>query len=225
VRLRFGECLFDLETRELLRGGSAVHLSPKAFRLLEALLLQRPKAASREKLHRILWPSTFVSDATLNGLVAEIRSGIGDDARKPRFLRTLPVFGYAFSGDAREIADPVDRAGPNRYRVFRDRQGFDLSEGDNVVGRGSDATVVIDDETVSRRHALIRLSSDGAATLEDLGSKNGTFLRGRRVKGRQRVEDGEDFLVGDVLVQFRRLSGATSTRSARRKLKAVDADG
>jgi hypothetical protein len=61
MRIRFGECVLDSETRELLLRGSAVHLSPKGFQFLELLLESRPRALSKSEIHEKLWPGTFVS--------------------------------------------------------------------------------------------------------------------------------------------------------------------
>ena len=77
-----------------------MHVSPKAFALLEALIKVRPKAVSKDELHSCLWPETFVSDANLPNLVAELRESLGDDAHEPRIIRTVQRYGYAFRADA-----------------------------------------------------------------------------------------------------------------------------
>src|SRR5262245_3995756 len=97
----------DVGTRQLLEADREVHLSPKAFDLLAALLGARPRALSKAELHALLWPDTFVSEANLAVLVAEIRDAIDDDARTPRFVRTVQRYGYAFHGKARELAEPA----------------------------------------------------------------------------------------------------------------------
>lgn len=102
MRLLFGDCLFDAGARVLERGGRPVRLSGKAFQLLELLLAARPKPLARDELFARLWPDTFVSDANLASLVKEIRAAIGDDARAPRYLRTVHRFGYAFAGAVTE---------------------------------------------------------------------------------------------------------------------------
>lgn len=111
MRLLFGDCLFDAESRLLERGGKPVRLSGKAFQLLELLLAARPKPVARDDLFARLWPDTFVSDANLASLVKEIRAAIGDDARQSRFLRTAHRYGYAFAGGVSEAAEeqtPLD---------------------------------------------------------------------------------------------------------------------
>jgi DNA-binding winged helix-turn-helix (wHTH) protein len=54
VKLRLGETTFDADTRQLLRAGAEVHLSPKAFDLLN-VLDHRPRALSKQELHEHLW--------------------------------------------------------------------------------------------------------------------------------------------------------------------------
>jgi DNA-binding winged-HTH domains len=100
VRIRFGAFTLDLDTRQLTQGGREIHLAPKAFDLLVTLVLDRPKVLSKSVLQERLWPETFVSEANLSNLVAEIREAIGDRARTPLFIRTAHGFGYAFCGDA-----------------------------------------------------------------------------------------------------------------------------
>jgi len=152
--------------------------------------------------------------------VAEVRAATGDDARSARLVRTVPVFGYAFSGEATAEAETVERPGPI-CRVLWAGRWLDLAPGDNVLGRGPEAIVALEDDRVSRRHAVLRVAADGSATLEDLGSKNGTFLRGRPLKNRTPLEDGDEFVLGDTSLQFRRVRADVSTKSARHRTRAA----
>ena len=213
MRLRFGDVLYDAETRQVFRKGKACSLSPRAFRLLEILIENRPKALSKAELHERLWPGTFVSDANLTNVVAEVRAALGDDAHKPRIIRTVQRFGYAFQAEA--VAAPLQKDRP-RYAAYRlvlsDREIM-LSPGENTVGRDDAATVWIDDASVSRRHARI-VVSDSGATLEDLGSKNGTFLSGRRLRVPARLSDGDVLKIGPASMTFRAFGRPGSTASA-----------
>jgi DNA-binding winged helix-turn-helix (wHTH) protein len=213
VRVRFDDCTFDPETRELFRGGKTVHLHPKAFRLLEILLESRPRALSKAELHEKLWPGSFVSEANLASLAAEIRRGIGEKGRGARTLRTVYGFGYAFSGDTTEEKRAASPRGA-RYCLVREKQEIPLATGENVVGRDRNTDVSIDDSTISRRHARIRVAGDGA-TIEDLGSKNGTFVQGRRIEKPRRVSDGDRIQVGSVVLTFREFSPEKSTDTRR----------
>ncbi len=219
MRMRFGECVLDLETRELFAAGRARHLSPKAFEFLVLLLERRPRALSKGDIHERLWPGTFVTDGTLTSLLAELRAAIGDDAHDPKFVRTVHRFGYAFSGNAIEERGGPRRAGPTpgyAYRLFCGPREIALLEGESILGREPDATALIDHASVSRRHA--RITIDGAsATLEDLGSKNGTFVGGQRIDSAASLADGDEIRLGSVRMSFRiiPLSGSTETANSR----------
>ena len=106
MRIRFGPFTLDLESRQLTSAGREIHLEPKAFELLSALVLERPKVISKADLQERLWPGTFVAEANLSNLVAEIRAALGDPSRAPKFVRTAHGFGYAFCGEAVPLTDP-----------------------------------------------------------------------------------------------------------------------
>src|SRR6185369_9755596 len=105
MRLRAQGWVFDSDTREVVRKGRRLPLSPKAFDLLELLIRRRPKAVSKDEIRERLWPGTFVSPANLANLVVELRAAFGDDAQDPRVVRTVPRFGYAFVADAEAPAE------------------------------------------------------------------------------------------------------------------------
>jgi DNA-binding winged helix-turn-helix (wHTH) protein len=202
VSCRFGDFVLDYGTRQLLLDGEEIHLSPKAFELLAVLLDNRPRAVSKAELLERLWPSTFVEETNLAGLVAEIRRALRDSATRPVFLRTVYRFGYRFVAEVVD-SDEATRAappGPRPCLVFENRQVV-LLEGSNVIGRASDSTVRCDAPGVSRHHARI-LVSKGVATLEDLGSKNGTYLQRQRITS-ARLSDGDEICLGTANLTFR----------------------
>ncbi len=215
MRIQFGDCTLDTDTREISREGKAVHVEPKAYRLLELLLAARPKALSKDELQDKLWPKTFVSERSLARLVGVLRACLGDSAEDPRLIRTVHGFGYAFSGDVTEsVGRPASRPVLPEFRcriIWGDRE-IVLSEGENVVGRDPAATVWIDLASVSRRHARI-LVENGAATLEDLGSHNGTRLRGERISSPARLTSGDRIKVGAAMLVFRRSRPLGTTES------------
>jgi DNA-binding winged helix-turn-helix (wHTH) protein len=216
VQIHFGPFILDRDTRQLTQGHREIHLAPKAFELLLALVLDRPKVLSKAELQQRLWPETFVAEANLSNLVAEVREALGDRARAPRFVRTAHGFGYAFCGDATIGPDPGDTAAdpPSCWLEWGKRR-FPLAAGENVVGRDPDVEVKLDASTVSRRHARLVVTTDGVV-LEDLGSKNGTLLGGARVTSPVQLTDGDAISIGSLLVTFhvRALLGSTETQSA-----------
>jgi DNA-binding winged helix-turn-helix (wHTH) protein len=215
MRVLLGECEFDSGRRVLLRQGRAEPLSPKAFQLLELLLDRRPEAVAKAEILERLWPGTFVSDASLYNLVAEVRAALGDASRATRFIRTVPRYGYAFHGDARPApAVDLSRPLPPGARLILGHREWLLSEGSNLVGRDRDCAIRVDSTTVSRHHARIVVGPD-ETTIEDLESKNGTLVNGQRVEQRVALADGDQIRVGSVTVTFRVLDRLPSTVTRR----------
>jgi DNA-binding winged helix-turn-helix (wHTH) protein len=222
VRARFAQFTIDSETRQLLSAGGDVHLSPKAFDLLCGLIESRPKVVEKADLHTRIWPDTYVVDANLNILIGEIRRAIGDSAQHPKFVRTVHGVGYAFCATA---VDVLPTPGPSQALlcwVVWNRKTYQLSEGDNIVGRDPRSDVWLDVPGVSRRHAIIRVnSSNRCVMLEDLESTNGTFVRRAPVDGEVALADGDPVRVGtvDLTVRLWATDTAVETKRIRRRTK------
>jgi len=198
VRARFGQFTIDSETRQLFGGGTAVHLSPKAFDLLCALIQSRPKVLEKAELQARIWPDTHVVDANLNILIGEIRRALGDSAQRQEFIRTVHGVGYSFCR-AVEAHSTAAASGTLFCWVAWRNKTFPLSEGDNIIGRDPRCAVWLDAAGVSRRHARIRVESvTRRVTLEDLESMNGTLVRGAPVDRDVPVGDGDAIHVGTV---------------------------
>lgn len=201
MRLQFDDLTFDPETRQVWVRGKEARLSPKAFDLLALLVERRPRAVSKADIRAHLWPGTFVSESSLPSLVSEIRDAIADHRRKPGLLRTLHGFGYAFQAE-RAPADGVPgTAGPNARLVSATAE-IALAPGENILGREGEGIVVVKSSTVSRRHARIMIEAN-AAVVEDLGSKNGTYVNDRPVTSPTPVVDGDQVRLGSLLFTFR----------------------
>jgi DNA-binding winged helix-turn-helix (wHTH) protein len=211
---RFGAFLLDRKRRQLFRGGEPVHLTPKAFQLLALLLDKRPEAVAKDELQQEIWGRVHVAETSLAGLVAELRAVLEDTAREPRFIRTVHGFGYAFCGRLEDDAPArTAGAGEMEYRLIWDRREVSLRAGENILGRDRDAVAWLDSPTVSRRHARI-VVSEGRVVLEDLGSHNGTFLRGTRVDSSVPLADRDEIRLGSVVVTFRAFTaGETESQS------------
>ena len=215
MRVRFGRWTFDDETRELSHANGAVHLTTKAFELLRLLIVARPRVVPKGELQDALWPRVFVSETNLFTLISEVRSAIEDDARQPQFVRTVHGIGYAFSGETVDISD-VDRndSASSAWELVWENRRFQLAIGERVIGRDADADVTLDSTNVSRQHARLVVSGDGV-TVEDLGSKNGTFVNDRRLVDRTpaRVADGDRIRIGSLITTLRRIERASSTET------------
>ncbi len=180
MRARFGDCVIDTENRELSRAGRSVSLTPKAFALLEALVRASPRAMSKADLYDRLWQGVFVESGNLHTLVAEIRAAVGDEGHE--IIRTVHRFGYALAAElfSEELAGAVLIVGSRE---------LPLREGENIIGRE-----VINTPDVSRRHARIDVRGS-EITIEDLHSKNGTCVGGRRIKSAS-LKDGDEIIFG-----------------------------
>jgi DNA-binding winged helix-turn-helix (wHTH) protein len=210
---RFGDFTLDPDTRQLLLHGGEVHLSPKAFDLLAVLVEHRARAVSKAELQQRLWPSTFVEETNLASLVAESRRALRDTAANPKFLRTVYGYGYQFVGvvTASTVAAFSGESQPRLWLMF-ERSQVPLMEGANIIGRGTDAAIQLDSPGVSRHHARI-LVAGGDATLEDLGSKNGTDLNGKRITTPRRLSDGDEIQLGAIVLTFRISSPISPTET------------
>ncbi len=199
TRVALGGCLLDRDARLLTRAGREVHVSPKAFALLEILLDAAPRALSKPELMERLWPQTFVVEANLSNLVSELRAALGDDPPRPRLVRTVHGYGYGFAAPEPAPAlgaPPVASRGP-RYLLFVERTPFVLGPGEHLLGRDPASAVPLASSAVSRRHA--RLVLDGpSAILSDLGSRNGTWVRGVRAERPVALCSGEEIRLGPV---------------------------
>jgi DNA-binding winged helix-turn-helix (wHTH) protein len=206
VRVRFDDFLLDTERRELWRGNARVPLRPKALKLLEALISQRPKAVSQEELYDDLWPDTFVDKNSLHKVMHQLREALEDEEQT--IIRTIYGFGFSFAATA---VDDVPGALSARCQIVIGESEFDLREGENSVGRERDAVVRIEAPSISRHHARIVVSGD-QASIEDLQSKNGTCVRGKRIHQGE-LNDGDPILFGTVEAAFRVVPNEKSTET------------
>jgi DNA-binding winged helix-turn-helix (wHTH) protein len=211
MRLRFGEFELDEEAHELRRGGRRVEIRPKVLALLEALVHARPRAMARAELSDRLWPATAVAYTSLPGVAAELRQALADNPAKPRFVRTVRGFGYCFIADAVEVPRKAPRAMIFRCALIWSGRDIGLTDGETLIGRAEECTIRIDSKRISRQHARIVVDASGSAMIEDLGSKNGTFLRGVAVTAPTPLADGDEIAVGPALLVFRADFGPGTT--------------
>ena len=217
MSLRFGECRLDVVARRLFRASREVRVPPKAFALLQLLIETRPRALSKGEILERVWPGVFVSDAALARVINQIRKSVGDPARRPRVIRTVHGYGYAFLADV--VGDqrpaPVAAAKHGACWLILGRRRFRLGDGEHILGRDPEAAIWLESPKVSRQHARFAVSG-GRATIEDLGSKNGTIVRGDRVPARTAIalEPGDRIQTGPFTLIFRTISETGSTETA-----------
>lgn len=202
MRIRFDSFILDTDRKELSRGGAPVRLTPRAFRLLEFLVTERPRAVSKRDLLDHIWSGHIVAESNLKTLVLEIRSALEDRGGSPHVIRTVFGFGYAFAGEA--VEETGSAAGEPLVRVEVEERAILLREGIHEIGRLAGCAIVIDASSVSRVHARLHVGRE-TLLLEDNSSKNGTFVNGTRIASpvplpaRARVRCGDVDLVVERL--------------------------
>jgi DNA-binding winged helix-turn-helix (wHTH) protein len=215
LRIRFTDCTLDIDARRLLRGGTSVHLPPKAFELLKLLIESRPRVLSKTELIERIWPGVFVSDASLAKVVSTIRKAIGQ-ADDTRIIRTVHGCGYAFAAALDDDqAGSVQAAGQAACCLVCGRREFPLVSGEHIVGRDANASIRLDSPKVSRQHARLIVRGTSATVL-DLGSKNGSFVRGTLVTSPRALQPGDDLRIGPFALVFHVVNYAGSTESEMR---------
>jgi len=213
VRVRFSEYYLDTDARQLFQGAREVHLSPKAFELLKVLVENRPRAISKAELLEKIWPGVFVSEASLARSVSEIREAIGEHSRTDGFLQTVHGFGYRFASqgvtDTHSGSLPVD--GPVCWLIGRNLE-FRVLDGEHVVGREPGVSIRLDSPKVSRNHARVTVHGR-AVSIEDLASKNGTFVGGVRISQVTSLNPGDEIQIGPIRLQFKVVEGPGNTET------------
>ena len=212
MQVRFDDFVLDTDTRELRRKSLPIHLSPKAFQLLQLLVENRPTALSKASLQERLWPDTFVVEANLSNLVGEVRAALGDDAHRPHFVRTVHAFGYAFRDTSPVDGGVATSQSAVFCRLVWKGGRATLGDGEHVLGRDPSLTLSFDSTSVSRRHARLQIAG-GEAVLEDLASKNGTYVNDQRVTAAVRLSNRDEIRIGSVRLRLRVLGPPPSTET------------
>mgnify|MGYP001822858498 FL=1 len=98
------------------------------------------------------------------------------------------------------------------FKLETDEGNRRLSQGQNVIGRTDDADICIDKTEVSRCHAMITIQGT-TAFIEDLGSKNGTFVNGRQIDNPTPLTNGDEIWIGRSVARMRFLIEGEPTKT------------
>ena len=209
---QLGDWLVEPTLDRISRDGQFVRLRPRAMDVLICLALASGKLASKQNIIDAVWRTEFVSEHALTQVVAELRSALGDDARNPAYIENIPRRGYRVVAAVTPVAASVtpvrDAALP--FKLQSADGDHSLVQGPNVIGRTGDADICIDRTEVSRCHARIVVQGT-TATLEDLGSKNGTYLNGERLERPALLGNGDEIWIGRSVARFRFLIEGEAT--------------
>ena len=208
----FGEFEFDPDAGDLRRLGRRVSIQEQPLKLLELLVARAGQLVTRQELCQRLWPEAFVDfDNGLNNAVSRLRTALGDAAATPRFIETMGRRGYRFIA-AIQPTRQAAAAAPVRAWLIGQGERVGLKTGENMLGRHAPGVLELASPTVSRRHARIMVGDE--TVIEDLGSKNGTFVEDRRVTRPVTLKDGAQIRVGSVSLTFTVVSNSDETRTA-----------
>jgi len=93
----------------------------------------------------------------------------------------------------------------SEYRLQYRGTLFPIRSGEVILGRSSYASIVVNNPLASREHAVVRAVA-GRLEVQDLGSKNGTFVNGKRVQGSCSVDDGDVIKIGTDVLEVAKVS-------------------
>jgi DNA-binding winged helix-turn-helix (wHTH) protein len=211
-----GDWVVRPSQNRLEREAEIVHLEPKVMDLLVFLAGHAGQVVPKTRLIDEVWRTEFIADSALTRAVGELRRALGETAREPQYLETITKRGYRLMATVEYVGEPpADQKSETSTiscAVMVGEREVLLEAGENVIGRDVTATVRIDSTDVSRRHARIVVDGDGAS-LEDLGSKNGTSVWGRSITAPTTLRDGDRIGVCGVLLIFRHLPTLATTRT------------
>jgi DNA-binding winged helix-turn-helix (wHTH) protein len=217
MKCDFAEFSFDTVSGDLRRDGRRIPLLGTASELLRVLIEERHRIVPKDELLRRVWRGAPVEEGNLSTYITKLRTALDDDPQAPRFIRTHHGIGYRFIADVTGDTPPGRGSrGPSGFALEWDGRELPLLLGENIIGRTSGAaSMAIADPHVSGAHARIVIDGD-AVTIEDLDSKNHTFVGAVRVTAPHPLQPGDIIRLGGPTVIFRRATVKTVTVKAKR---------
>ena len=110
--MTFGAYHYDTEHRLLYRGGEEIMVSLRATAVLERLLEGAGRILSKDELLATAWQGAYVGEDSLTQAISQLRAALGDDARNPKYIQTVPRRGYRFIGRVEAFDDPASDTTP-----------------------------------------------------------------------------------------------------------------
>jgi DNA-binding winged helix-turn-helix (wHTH) protein len=201
---RLGDWIVDPSLNRVSRGNETVQIPPRVMQVLLCLAEAGGKVVTKQELIDTVWQERYVSEAALTQSIAVLRKILGDESDLPRYVENIPRRGYRLVAIPEPLSEcpRPDRPKSSLCRLCYGERDFILSVGDNTIGRAVDAEVRIDASKVSRRHSIVKVEG-ATAIIEDLASKNGTYVNGRRITSPQLLQDGDEITTGPAVLLFR----------------------
>jgi DNA-binding winged helix-turn-helix (wHTH) protein len=209
-----GDWMVEPTLDRISRDGREVRLRPRAMDVLTVLALASGKLVSKRDLMDEVWRTEFVGEHALTQVIAELRAALGDNARSPSFIENIPRRGYRLVADVMPVADSSasTRGATMPFKLETDTGNRPLPQGSTVIGRTEEADICIDKTEVSRCHAMITVQGI-TAIIEDLGSKNGTYVNGRQIDGPTTLNNGDEIWIGRSVARLRFLIEGEPTKT------------
>ena len=202
---RLGPWRVDPCAGELRADGRVIRLRPKVMDLLVALAARPGEVCTKTELLDAVWPEVVVTEASLSVAVAELREALGDDPSHPTSIETIPRRGYRLIAPVLDGPRPVPESPSAPYSLIGRSVTIALDHGRIVIGRDPECDVRLDSHHVSRFHAAVEVVGD-RVLVEDLGSKNGTFVNDQRLEHRSRLVSGDSIRIGPTTLVYRSLA-------------------
>lgn len=221
---RLGGWLVQPSLNRLSRQGRTVHVEPKLMDVLVFLASRPGEVTSKEELLEAVWGRPYIAESVLSRAIAELRRALDDNAAAPDIVETIRKRGYRVIAAVEAVGAPTGNDGAGKVPdapvgageapvvlVWGQRE-LPFSVGSFVIGRAADAALRLRTPRASRHHARLTVG-ECHVSLEDLGSKNGTFVRGSRITLPTELVDGDDVTIGGevFIVRLSVSSGTTLT--------------
>jgi len=211
---QLGDWTVDPTLDRITRDDREIRLRPRAMDVLTVLAFAAGKLLSKSEIIDAVWRTEYVGDHALTQVIAELRAALGDDARNPTFIENIPRRGYRLVA---MVTPFVDSTASNHgvsmpFKLETGNGSQPLIQGQNVIGRTEEADICLDRTEVSRCHAMITVQGT-TAVIEDLGSKNGTFVNGRQLDGPTVLNNGDEIWIGRSVARMRFLIEGEPTKT------------
>jgi predicted ATPase/DNA-binding winged helix-turn-helix (wHTH) protein len=159
---------FGLDTSNecLWQAGVQIALPPKPFAVLRHLVENPGRLITHDELLDALWPETYVQPQVLRTYMLDLRKVLGDDAKQPRFIQTVPKRGYCF------VAVVTDRAGMERIPAPGSETHADLSQ-ENRIPDGKSPAIVDRHDELARMNACAKLAAYGTRQVVFVSGETG----------------------------------------------------
>ncbi|HVU81257.1 MAG TPA: winged helix-turn-helix domain-containing protein, partial [Rhodanobacteraceae bacterium] len=144
----------DAGAHRLLRDGGEIAIEPKAFAVLLEFLAHPGQLLSRDQLLDAVWGHSFITPATLNRIIAQLRKALADDSEAPRCIQTVHGLGYRFIAPLEQVqaerAPELRFAPPARARL--------PERTEPLIGRESDIEAL---KLMLQDHRLVTITGPG----------------------------------------------------------------